>query len=165
MAINDVKIFKTPYDTIPTVTQRTEAAATDINPGEPVKRGGTGGNYAIPLANGDPEVSADLVLGIAASASTHTATADGVVQIYQPLQGVQYKCRATDPTNIDTDAELLAIEMDRVTFDLAAGVYTVDEDEGDNADHGLVIRGGDIGTGDLFIEIRDCVTLQGNNDV
>jgi len=166
MAVNDVRIRDTAgHNVIPTQTIRTEAAASDIDAGEPVKRGGTGGNYAIPLADGDPELDTDLMFGIAASAGTHTATADGVVEVYKPLPGVVYECAATTPANVDTDAELLGVEQDRVTFDLATGTYTIDENEGDNQNHGLVITGGDTATGVLYFEIRSACTMSGNGSV
>lgn len=124
---------------------RTEAAGTAIYAGEPVKFGGTGNNYVVPLADGDPEVSTDRMIGIAASDSTQTASADGVVEVYVVTPGLTVmRAKATTAANVDTDAELLAVLNDRVAFDLAAGVYTVDENEGDDSGHGLQIVGGDI---------------------
>lgn len=166
MAKGDVRIIDSGgHNVVPTYEVRTEAAATDIKAGEPVKRGGTGGNFAIPLATGDPEISADLVLGIAASDSDHTAAANGVVQVYMPLPGVIYGCAATTAANFDTDAEILLLELDRVAFDLTSTTYTVDENEGDNADHGLIIVGGDADTQEVHFMISSATTLLGNNDI
>jgi len=158
MAKNDVKIVNMGgRTTIPTHEYATEAAGTAINPGEPVKRGGTGGNYVVPLADGDPEISADLIVGIAAKASTHTASADGVVEVFEALPGVVYRCDATTAGNVAA-----GIRYDRVAFDLSGGVYTVDENEGDDADHGLVIVDIDTDEGTVDFEIRSCGTLRGN---
>lgn len=166
MAIGNVQIVGPGgHANVPTFTARVEAAATAIVPGEPLKRGGTGANYAIPLATGDPEITADLVLGVSANASSETATADGIVQYYPALPGLLYRTAATTPANIDTDAKLLALEMDRVTYDLTGAIYTVDENEGDNSDHGLVIIGGNIVDGTLDYLIRHSATLWSNNDV
>lgn len=160
MALNDVKIVGPAGHTDPPSFQyRMEAGSTVANPGEPLKLGGTGGNYVVVLTDGEPEISADVVVGIAASLSDQTAGADGVVDVFSPLSGLIYRCDATTPANIDTDAELLLLLNDRVTFDLAAGVYTVDENEGDDADHGLRIIGGDIVNGTLDFFIRHSGTV------
>lgn len=160
MATNDVKIARSPYSAQhPTRTYLTEAA-TSIKAGEPVKRGGTGGNFAVRLATGDPEITADLVLGIAATDSTDTAAAAGEVLVYEPLPGTVYRCAATTPANLAD-----GILLDRVAFDLTGTVYTVDEDEGDNVAHGLVIVGYDSEKGTVDFEIRAATTLNGNSDV
>jgi hypothetical protein len=153
MALGDISVVDPAGQKFPSArTFRTEAAGTTINAGEPCKIGGTGNNYVVPLGDGEPEPSADVVAGVASTTSTETASADGVVDVILPLPGVVFRCSVTTPANMDTDAELLAILNDRVTFDLAGGVYTVDENEGDNADHGLRIIAGDIvnGTVDFF---------------
>lgn len=159
MALNDITLHLPAQGTVPSIPFATEAAATAILVGEPVKLGGTGGNYVIPLANGDPEISADVVAGVAASASNHTASADGEIQVYVPFAGAVFSCKANTPGNIDTPAELKAILNDRVTFDLGSGIYTVDENEGDDADHGLRIVGGNINTGDIYFVFRQSGTF------
>lgn len=154
MATADVSLIgRAGQNQAPSFVFRTEAAATAILVGEPVKIGGTGNNYVVPLGNGEPIIATDIIVGIAATDSTQTATADGVVEVLMPLPGLIWSCKATTPANIDTDAKLLALLNDRVTFDLAAGVYTVDENEGDGATHGLRILGGDIVTGDVYFTI------------
>lgn len=163
MALGDITIVDPAGQKFPSARPfRTEAAATNILAGEPVKIGGTGNNYVIPLATGEPEISADATVGVASSTSTETAALDGTVDILLALPGVVFRCAATTPANIDTDAELLAILNDRVTFDLTTGVYTVDENEGDNADHGLRIIAGDIVNGTLdFIFSQEGTFLDG----
>jgi len=155
MAKGDVKIKDPMGRPLPVWTWQTEAAATDILAGEPVKLKAAGSPYVIPLATGEPVIGTTTqMIGIAASDSTHTASADGNVEVYVPLSGVVYSAKATTPANIDTQAELNALVGDRVTFDLTSSVYTVDEDEGDDAPHGLQIVGGSAATLDLYFAIR-----------
>lgn len=52
--------------------------------------------------------------------------------------------KATTSTNVNTAAKILAYEGDWVTFDNTSDVFTIDEDEGTDANvHGLQIIGGD----------------------
>lgn len=156
MALGDVSIVYPGGQNLPASQRfRTEAAGTAINAGEPVVIGGTGSNYVVPLADGTPTTT-NRMLGIASSTSTQTASADGVVDVILAVPGIVYRCAATTPANIDTDAELLAILNDRVAFDLASGTYTVDENQGDNSANGLRIIGGDIVNGTL-----DFITMVG----
>lgn len=156
MARNDVTQYLPGESYVASIPMKTQAAGTDIFVGEPVK---LSGNYVIPLADGDPEISADVVAGIAASDSNHTASADGTIQVYLPSDSVVWACNATTPANMDTVAELTGILNDRVTFDLTGSTYTVDENEGDNSDHGLRIVGGDISTGTVYFVIRQSGTM------
>lgn len=155
MALGDISVVKPLGANLPSsFTFKTEAGSTAINAGEPVKIGGTGSNYVVVLTNGEPEISADVMVGVAASNSTHTASADGEVDVTVATPGLLFTCKATTPANIDTEAELLAVLNDRVTFDLSGGTYTVDENEGDDSDHGLRIVSGDVTTGDIHFIIR-----------
>lgn len=156
MARNDITL-RTPAEGIRTsLPAFTQAAGTDILVGEPVKQDG---NYVVPLADGEPIIATDIVVGIAASDSNHTASDDGMMQVYQPGFGLVWQCRATTPGNVDTMAELIGIMYDRVTFDLANGIYTVDENEGDGATHGIRIVGADITTGMIYFVFLDVGTI------
>jgi hypothetical protein len=161
MAKNDISIVDVGGANVTAVRKyRTEANAAAIFVGEPVKIGGTGNNYVVPLASGDPEVGTDRMIGIAASDSTQTATADGVVEVYVIVPGsTVLRAKATTAANVDTDAELLAILNDSVTFDLANGVYTIDEDEGDDTGHGLMIVGGDVVNKTVDFVVRPSATI------
>jgi hypothetical protein len=70
MAKNDVKIVDNGgYLNIPTrnfpVEDRTSSTDTVIYPGEPVKiSAGEGGNYVGHLETGEPEIGADIFVGI-----------------------------------------------------------------------------------------------------
>jgi hypothetical protein len=159
MARNDIKPYLPEQFVASSISFKTEANSADIVVGEPLKIGGTGNNFVVLLGNGEPEISADVVVGIAASDSNHTASLNGEIQAYLPLSGVVFSGKATTPANVDTAAELTAILNDKVTFDLTNGIYTVDENEGDDADHGLRIVGGNISTGDIYFVFRQSGTF------
>ncbi len=130
---------------------RTEAAATAILAGEPVKIGGTGSNYVVPLADAEPTTSV-LMMGIAATSSTQTATADGTVDVYLASPEVIWECKAKSAAAIDTAAELLGILNDVVAFDLTSGEYTV-ETASAASTNGLRILGGNISKGTVYFNI------------
>ena len=159
MARNDIKVYLVAEGETPSIPFATEANSAAIVVGEPLKIGGTGDNFVVLLGNGEPEISADVVAGVAASDSNHTTTANGTIQAYLPLPGTVFSCKATTPANMDTPAELTAILNDRVTFDLTGSTFTVDENEGDDADHGLRIVGGNIATGDVYFIFRQSGTI------
>jgi hypothetical protein len=157
----DVKIVDAPYNVVPTIVCKvddyTTSSSTQILAGEPVKLSAAGGNVVVKLATGDPEIGTDIVFGIAASDDTATATADGEVEVYAPLPGIIYRCKATTPANL---AE--GIRYDTVTFDLTGTTYTVDEDEGTDEDvHGLRIVDFDATNGTVDFEIKTNATRYG----
>lgn len=156
MAKGDVSIKDVAgLSNIPSVVKQTEAAATAILAGEPVKLKSAGSNYVIPLATTEPIIGTTTqVIGIAASDSTQTASADGTVQVYMFKQGVVYSAKATTPANIDTKAKLDALENDNVVIELTTGTYTVDENAGNGATKGIQIVGGNPATGDIYFTIR-----------
>jgi len=141
MAKNDVTIVsRGGLLNLPTKTfkvdDRTTTGDTQIYAGEPVKiYGEEDGNYAFHLATGDPEIGTDIMIGITKSADTATATAEGTVEVYMPMPGVIYRCKATTGANLAD-----GILLDCVTFDLTGTTYTVDENEGSDENvHGLRI--------------------------
>lgn len=133
---------------------RTEANATAILAGEPVKIGGTNLSYVIPTADNEPIISAPTFVGIAQSNSTQTAALDGTVQVLPVVPGLIYACKANSAAAFNTDAEILALLNNRVLFDLTAGVYTILQSQADNADNGIVIVGGDPTTSTVHFMIR-----------
>lgn len=144
MAQGDIKIVRTAGGNVPTFRWQTEAGATDINAGEPVKLKAAGSPYAIPLADADLTIGTDTaMIGVAASDSTHTSSADGVIDVYVPLPGIVYEAKATTAANVDTQAEIDALVGDRVTIDLSGGSYTLDENDTDGANNAFYIIGGD----------------------
>lgn len=143
MAKFDVKIVGPGADSVPTWRWQTEANATAIYAGEPVKLKAAGSPYVIPAADADFTLGTDTpFMGIAASDGTHTASADGYVDVYMPLPGLIYEAKAKTSTTADTLSEINALCGDRVVFDLTSSTYTVDAAAGDGATNALMIVGG-----------------------
>lgn len=159
MAKGDVKIHQNPYNSLPTITKQTAASATAIYAGEPVKLSAAGAIDVIRLADNEPVIGTTTqVIGITATDSTHTATAVGTIEVYNPLPGIIYKCKATTAANFNTAAEIMALENDRVLFDLVGSTFTVDENAGDTATSGLQIVGGNPDTQEVYFIIRPAAT-------
>lgn len=145
----------------PVITCNTEANATAINVGEPVKFKTAGSKYVIPVADAEPVIgTTTAVVGIAASDSTHTASADGTVQVYLVDSSTVLRAKAKSAAAADTDAEVIALKGKRVPFDLTSSVYTVDTAATDGATNGLLIVGGDSSTSSIDFVIRPSA-LQG----
>lgn len=126
------------------VEWKAEANTTVMYAGEPVKLKAAGSPYAIPCADADLTIGTDTAfLGICASDSTQTASADGVVRVYMPLPEIVYECKAKTSTTVDTDAEIAALVGDRVVLDLTSSSYTLDAAAGDGANNAFYILGGD----------------------
>ena len=162
MANVDIQIARTAGGNVPTYRWQTDAGDDDIKAGDPVKLKAAGSPYVIGLADGDLTILTDTAMvGIAASASTHTASADGVVDVYIPMPGIVWKAKATTAANVDTAAEIAALVGDRVTLDLTGTTYTIDENAGDAATSAFVIVGGDPVTQELEFIIRSTATILG----
>lgn len=96
-----------------------------------------------------------MFMGVSKSAGTETASADGVIDVEIAVTGTILECLATTVANLNTDALLLGLLCDCVAFDrtaaTAAGVLTLDEDEGTDFDvHGLMILDGRITDGMMY---------------
>lgn len=156
MAVNDVRIHDTAgHDVVPTWNWQTEAAATAILAGEPVKLKSAGSPYVIPLADAEPVIgTTTAVIGIAKSTGTHTASADGSVDVYMPLAGVIYKAKAKTAASFDTQSEINALCGDNVLFDLTSSSYTIDQSAGNGATSGVMIIGGNPTTKEVYFVIR-----------
>lgn len=160
MATGDIKILRTAGGNVPTYRWQTEAAATDIKAGEPVKLKAAGSPYVIPLADADLTIGTDTAMvGIAASDSTHTASADGHIDVYIPLPGIVYEVKAKTSTSADTQAEIDALVGDRKVIDLTGTTYTMDEAAADGAANAFYIVGGDPDRATLEFIIRTDATV------
>lgn len=156
----DITIARTAGGNVPTYRWQTEAAATDITAGQPVKLKAAGSPYVIPLADADLTIGTDTAMvGIAAGDSTHTATADGYIDVYVPLPGVVYEVKAKTATSVDTQAEIDALVGDRKVIDLTSGTYTMDEAAADGANNAFYIVGGDPDRQTLEFIIRADATV------
>lgn len=155
----DIKIHKAPMNHVPTVRWQAEANTTAMYAGEPVKLKAAGSPYVIPCADADLTIATDTVfVGICANDSTQTAAADGYVDVYVPLTGIIYSAKVSTGTNFNTDAKIAALCGDRVTVNLAGGIYTLDENAGDGAANAFYIVGGDKDTQTVYFTIRAAAT-------
>jgi hypothetical protein len=140
---------------LPTEVWATEANATAIYPGEPVKNKSTGSPYAIPLADGDPTTSTTTpVIGIAKSQGTHTASADGVVEVYRVAPNTILAAKAKSSSAADTAAEIAALRGKQVVLDLTSSTYTVDTAAANANTNGIVCVGGDHEKGLIYFRFR-----------
>lgn len=154
MAKRDIQVRHSQYGTRQFKVEANADVGLEV--GDAVKLGGTGANFATHIQDGDPEQGTDIFLGITKSASTSTASANGVIDVEIVGPGSVLEGKMNTPANADTAAELLGILGDYVTFDRSAdtvaGVLTIDENEGsDNDVHGLFIIDGDIVKGTLRV--------------
>lgn len=100
--------------------------------------------------------------GIAKSDSTETASVAGVVDTWLPLPGLVYEAKAKTASTADTAAEVAALVMKQVFFDLTTSVWTVDAAATDAAANALVIIGGDYRTQRLYFTIKPTWSILGN---
>jgi len=162
----DIKILRTAGGNVPTYRWQTDAGDAAISAGDPVKLKAAGSPYVIGLVDGDNTIGTDAsIVGIAASDSTHTASADGVVDVYVPLPGIVYEAKAKTAASVDTEAEILAMCGDRKVLDLTDGVYTVDEAAADAAANGIIVVGGDAEKKTLHFLIRANGTILGDSTI
>lgn len=135
---------------------QTEGGETDIYAGEPVKQKAAGSKYAIPLADDEPTIGTTVpVLGLAASDSTHTATADGQVEVFVAQSGVTYAFKAKDASNVDTEAKVKALVGKTVGLDLTGTTYSIDTTDSSAANKGWLIVGGDHNKRELYVRLRN----------
>lgn len=165
MAEGDIKVVSGSYGAreLDAEDRNTSSISATLKPGEPVKRGGTGGNFAARIADGNPTTGSDIFLGIVNRESTETATADGKVEVNIVGPMTILFGDATTAGNLSTAADLLGIILDYVAFDVSAtSVTTIDENEGDDPNvHGLCIVGGDVARSKLFVTPHVGVCISG----
>ena len=160
MAARNIKVRHSAYgsDSFPTEAN----VDVGIEAGDVVKLGGTGTNYAVHIADGDPEAGTDIFLGVVKAGKgivgANTASADGDIVIELVGPGSRLSGAMTTPANAATAANLKAIQGDFVAFDRSAdtvaGVVTIDENEGTDPNvHGLFILDGDIVKGTLDVMV------------
>lgn len=166
MAYNDIKVVSGGYGVkqFKTDDRTTSSETATLKPGDVVKRGGAGNNFATIVLTGDPEIGTDILIGVVAKESTETSTADGVVDVEIVGPGTVIRGKAATSTNMDTEAELLLLLNDYVAFDRSAansgGTLTIDEDEGDDPNvHGLLIVAGNTARGELDCFVHTSATI------
>lgn len=144
MALNDIKVLDVAgHNVLPTRTyQVTSGTTSSIKAGEPVIMTTIGtSQYAKLAVDADPTIGTDYLLGIAAGASTETASAAGTVEVFLPLPGVVYRAKAKSAAAADTASEIAALANKRTIFDLTSSVFTIDTAAADGATNGLILTG------------------------
>lgn len=143
------------FGNTPTKKYAVAASATLIYAGEPVKFATSEDAVVVKCADAEPIAGTTPFVGIAATDSTNTASAAGVVFVYEALPGQAYLCNAKDSTAINTQAKYDALVGERIAFDLASTTFTVDTTSGGATD-GLFIIANDItrNPGKVKFEIR-----------
>ncbi len=114
------------------------AAGTPIYAGEPVQIRVVGNTVVEPNLTSTPVVSASagvegLFVGVAATSSTNTASAAGVVTVTPVNSGITYLITPASPTSWDTQAEYDALVGKRVVLQNSvtvsatpsSGTYTI----------------------------------------
>lgn len=122
MAKADFSVVETSTKNNPTRSFSVQAGATPILVGEPVIVDGGNPGYVIAAPDGAGSTSSFAGL-VAASDSTQTASADGIVTVYDDPE-IIVRGKATTPANLP-----VANKLTKVTIDLTGGVYTFDEDD------------------------------------
>lgn len=132
-------------------------ANTLLVEGDLVKIGGTGNNFVVKVATGDPEVGTDRIVGVVKQASTDTASAAGTVDVYMIDNRTVLRAKATTGSNLAD-----GILFDSVALDVNSGTITIDEDEGDDPDvHGCVILAYDADADTVDFVIKTGALLDG----
>ncbi len=121
----------------------TTAAGASINPGEPILKALAGTNVSA-LATNKPVVATDFLAGISESFSTETATAAGVVDVYNNIFGenVSFLIAPNVAATWNTQTKYDQLVGARVLLDKTAGAYTILATDG--ATSGCVIEPLDI---------------------
>lgn len=158
MAANDIKVLKSKYGT---EQFRTEAnVLLGMAAGDGMMVGGTGTNYATLVLDATPARGTNVFIGISENSSSATAAGDGVINVQLVGPGTILQAKAHTAANINTDAKLLAILNDCVTFSRSAatvaGILTINETgtAGKSSTNPLVIISGDIVKGTLRCAVQ-----------
>ena len=114
---------------------------TVINAGEPVARA-LGAVVVTAMSTNKPVAGTDYLVGIAATTSTQTATAAGIVYVYPLTEQMTYLIKPNDTTAWDTQAEYDALVGQDVLIDLTSNSYTILASNGST--YGCVIQPLDI---------------------
>lgn len=156
MALGDLSIVKQSGQMLPAAIKcQTQAGATNIKAGEPVKASGV---YVVPSADAEPLTSAPTFVGLAVSTSTETASVDGTVDVIPPSMGVVFEASAKSSTAANTDAKIAALVGSLVLLDLTSSTYTIDT-AATNAANGCRIVGGDSSKNKVWFIIRSGATV------
>ena len=97
----------------------------------------------MPLLDNEPLVTgSSYFLGIAANAASHTASADGRVEVYIDVPGTIYAAAPKTAGAANTRGKLDSYQFYRIVIDKTSGKYTADL-AADSKARGFVVVGGD----------------------
>ena len=116
--------------------------------------------YPVLLRDEDP-IRTTYWLGVAAGASTQTATADGSVDIYLHQPGFIYRGTATTASTADTQTEIDQWQGYHVALDLISGKFTVKLTTSDST-KGLIVLGGNPNTSSIDFAVMNEFTWLAN---
>ena len=150
---------------MPTYTFQVAAATGVITPGMFVKWSSNGSPYVIPCVDADNTIGTDTaIVGLTASTGTHTASADGVVDVYLPLPGIIYRGYAKTAGSVAA-----TLVGDRIVIDVsattAAGDWTFDESAGEGQTNSFCIIGVDTSAKTVDCILRHGATFLGDQDL
>ena len=171
MSVNDFRIKDCGgLSAVPTYEwlrdDRDTSSDTVVAAGEPLKKATTAGQFVIKWVDADAVIATTQpTIGVAAQASTETATADGAVNVYMPLPGVIYEIRALTVSLADTQSEIDALRGEADIIDLTSSRYTLDTAAGDLSTRALLIVGGDPTISALHVMMRSDSTVFGRAQV
>lgn len=159
---NDIKLkcpIESPFTGTYTVTLGTAAS---IKRGEPTKGyDATGASWtgAVAIMADGEGTTSERFAGIAKNESNETASVAGTVTTWLPLPGLIYEAKAKTASTADTEAEIMALNLKRVVFDLTSTTWSVDAAATDAATNGVVIVGGDYHTSSLYFVVSTSCTV------
>lgn len=99
--------------------------------------------------------------GIAKDASTETASAAGIVNLWFPAPGLIYRGFAKSSTAADTQSEINVLMGKRVVFDLTTGDWTIDTAAADALLNCIVIVGGIPSTSEILFVVDTRLSVIG----
>lgn len=144
-----------PRFSVSTVLVAAGGVAT-IQAGTPTKSAdatGASTGAVVPMVDADG-TTAQRFTGISKNTSSDTASVAGSVNLWIPLPGYVYGCKAKTASLANTAALVQALMWKRVIWDLAASLWSVDTAAADAAANMLVIVGGDYQTQMLYFTYK-----------
>lgn len=156
---NQIVFFKGNAMDNPTKDWAIQAGTTVLTSGQPAILSATQ-PYVEAAPTASPVIGTHIFAGFSNGSSNQTASADGIVDLYVPLQYAVCLLPALNPANIATQSQYTALVGNYVLFDLTAGVYTVNESTATSASNGLMIVDLDVSQfpGMVAFIIRQSVT-------
>lgn len=164
MSRNDLRIVDSGGRTAnPVIRFRVPAASSAILAGEPVQiRTTISGDQTIgfyPIVLSDAQAAGTFYfLGIASADGTHTASADGFVQVYLDIPGTVYGAQPVTADAADTQEEIDTRQFYRLNINLASSRFTVDSDTTDAKAGAFVVVGGDAEKDEIWFVAQDAST-------